>query len=332
MYSALQFLVARLNERDIATDKLIAGTGLRRSDLDDPWPYLAQGQYCALVRNIYQLTGNPLAGFHLNSGLRASHIGLPGFACLTSPSFIEARGLIRRYRVMKDPAVFPVHNVSRHGWQMKLMETYPLRREVLRFTCEGYLARTLRFCREVTGIDRVFSAIDFTYPRPTYAAVYEDIFSCEIRFGQPQCNVIFEPNILNAPSPNASAEMFALCARECDLRLNQLEAAESVKSKVYQEIYRNHSLKGDSLLGLAGVAGRLYISPRTLRRKLLAENTSFQKIANEVRRDLALYYLAETSLSTKEVAFSLGYSTVNNFHRAFKEWTGNRISDVRLCG
>lgn len=332
MYSALQFQLSRLTARGFARADLVRGTGLAARQLDDPWPHLGQEQYSALVRNIFQLTGDPAIGLSLNRDLRLSHLGLPGFAALTSPTFAAARKLIMRYRVLKDPAIFPLHQLNRDGWIMTLRPTYPLVADIQRFAFEGHLARTLCYCTELTGNSGAILGIDFSYPAPAHLTAYRDLFPCELHFNQPECRVIFDRAVLDAPLPNANGDMLVLCMRECDLRLSQLEAAESVAGKVYQEIYRNHSLQGDSLLGLGDVARRLYISPRTLRRRLLAENSSFQKIVNEVRRDLALYYLAETSLSTKEVAFSLGYSTVNNFHRAFKEWTGNRISDMRLCG
>ena len=210
MYSALQFQLARLADRGFATGDILHGTGLLRRQLEDPWPHLGQEQYSALVRNIQHLSGDPAIGLQLNRELRLSHLGLPGFAALTSPTFGAARKLVMRYRVLKDPAVFPRHQLTRDSWTMTLEATYPLAADIQRFAIEGHLARTLR-------------------------------------------------------------------------------------------------------------------------RKLLVEHTSFQRIVSEVRRDLALYYLRETSLPTKQVAFSLGYSTVSNFHRAFKEWTGQRISAMRLC-
>lgn len=331
MFSALQFQLARLAARGFAVADLMGGTGIRSGQLDDPWPHLDQEQYSALVRNIQRLTGDPAIGLLLNRELRLSHLGLPGFAALTSATFGSARQLIMRYRVLKDPAIFPRHQLSRDSWTMILAPTYPLPADIQRFAIEGHLARTLRYCTELTGSTGAIIEIDFNYPAPGHLAAYRDLFPCPLRFDQPHCRVVFDRTVLDASLPDANPEMHAMCVRECDLHLARLEAAESVSAKVYQAIYRNHSLSGDSLLNLGDVASRLYMSPRTLRRKLLSENTSFQKITGDVRRDLALYYLAETALSTKEVAFSLGYSTVNNFHRAFKDWTGQRVSAMRPC-
>lgn len=64
----------------------------------------------------------------------------------------------------------------------------------------------------------------------------------------------------------------------------------------------------------------LKLSRRTLQRRLRAEKTSFQKILNEVRADLAARYLSDERLKVLEVAMLLGYSSISSFTTAFKSW------------
>ena len=73
---------------------------------------------------------------------------------------------------------------------------------------------------------------------------------------------------------------------------------------------------------LSQVAARLFLSTRTLRRRLEDAQTSYQEIVGETRRDLAVGYLTHTSLSTGAIAEVLGYSDTANFRQAFKRWTG----------
>ncbi len=63
------------------------------------------------------------------------------------------------------------------------------------------------------------------------------------------------------------------------------------------------------------------MSPRTLRRHLGAEATSYQAVLDELRCDLAREYLA-TGLKPKEISHLLGYRHTNAFRLAFKAWTG----------
>lgn len=70
------------------------------------------------------------------------------------------------------------------------------------------------------------------------------------------------------------------------------------------------------------VAQRLALSKRTLQRLLEDENTNFKTILDETRKALAEYYLKQSSISTSEISFLLGFQEVNSFSRAFKHWTG----------
>ena len=64
----------------------------------------------------------------------------------------------------------------------------------------------------------------------------------------------------------------------------------------------------------------LKLSRRTLQRRLKAEKTSFQKVLQEVRRELSIRYLSDKRLKALEVAMLLGYSNISSFTTAFKSW------------
>ncbi|MCH8136440.1 MAG: helix-turn-helix domain-containing protein, partial [Proteobacteria bacterium] len=59
---------------------------------------------------------------------------------------------------------------------------------------------------------------------------------------------------------------------------------------------------------------------RTLQRRLKAERTSFQKVLQEVRADLAIRYLSDIRLKSLDIAMLLGYSNICSFTTAFKSW------------
>jgi AraC-like DNA-binding protein len=71
----------------------------------------------------------------------------------------------------------------------------------------------------------------------------------------------------------------------------------------------------------ADAAGRaLRLSRRTLQRRLKAEKTSFQRVLQEVRAELAVNYLRDARLKSLEIAMLLGYSNLSSFTTAFKSW------------
>ena len=70
------------------------------------------------------------------------------------------------------------------------------------------------------------------------------------------------------------------------------------------------------------VARELGMSVRTLARRLSQSGTTFTKILEEFRRDMALSYLRDASLPPSQVTFLLGYSELSAFNHTFKRWTG----------
>jgi AraC-like DNA-binding protein len=80
---------------------------------------------------------------------------------------------------------------------------------------------------------------------------------------------------------------------------------------------------------MADVAQRLAVSHRTLQRRLHEEGTNFQQELNGLREQLARHYLVNTSYSSAEIAFLLGYDDPNSFFRAFHAWTGQTPESTR---
>ena len=101
--------------------------------------------------------------------------------------------------------------------------------------------------------------------------------------------------------------------------------------KYLRSLYQQDNIAGALKRKLADLLARreanadaacraLRLSRRTLQRRLKAEKTSFQKILNEVRAELAVKYLEDARLKSLEIAMLLGYSSLSSFTTAFKSW------------
>jgi AraC-like DNA-binding protein len=77
------------------------------------------------------------------------------------------------------------------------------------------------------------------------------------------------------------------------------------------------------------IASDLFMSPRTLRRKLAAEGTSFSMLVDGVRYELARRYIDDPCRSLTEISFLLGFSELSVFSKSFKRWTGKTPSAFR---
>lgn len=138
--------------------------------------------------------------------------------------------------------------------------------------------------------------------------------------------ILLNPEDMDKPFISYNEAMWDFFEPELQKRLYEMEKDDSFSSKVRSAL--TELLPGG--MGTADdVAEKLGISKRTLQRKLLEENTSFQKQLNGTRELLAKNYLRNTDMSSDDIAFLLGYQEINSFLRAFNIWTGMSVSEFR---
>ena len=86
----------------------------------------------------------------------------------------------------------------------------------------------------------------------------------------------------------------------------------------------------DGAIDLERVAQALKIGPRSRQRRLSGENTSFRALSNSVRIQRAQELLRLGQESITAIACRLGYSSSNNFSRAFEDHVGLAPSEYQL--
>ena len=70
-------------------------------------------------------------------------------------------------------------------------------------------------------------------------------------------------------------------------------------------------------------------SPRSLRRWLAQEGTSWRQVVDRVRLEACAPLLLSPSITLAEISARLGYSDPAHFTRAFQRWTGESPSAYR---
>lgn len=73
------------------------------------------------------------------------------------------------------------------------------------------------------------------------------------------------------------------------------------------------------------------VSERTLRRRLVAQDASYRGLRDAARYERARDLLINTELSIAEVAQALGYADARSFRRAFKRWSGELPTALRVA-
>jgi AraC-like DNA-binding protein len=83
---------------------------------------------------------------------------------------------------------------------------------------------------------------------------------------------------------------------------------------------------------LKRICDQVFITERTLIRRLKHEGASYKKILQAARYSCAKQLLQRVSFSVADVAEQLGYKDPANFARAFKQWAGVTPAEWRRRG
>jgi AraC-like DNA-binding protein len=122
------------------------------------------------------------------------------------------------------------------------------------------------------------------------------------------------------PPPLPSSYVAEVLTARAEELLDKLESSKSVKARV--ESLLMESLKGGDV-SMNAVASKLGLSRQTLFRRLKAEDTTFERVLDELRHRLAIHYLDEGRMSVNQTAYLVGFSDPAAFSRAFKRWMGS---------
>ncbi|MFA5677904.1 MAG: helix-turn-helix domain-containing protein [Pseudomonas sp.] len=129
--------------------------------------------------------------------------------------------------------------------------------------------------------------------------------------------VVMPHSMLDKPLVTADA---FICTRLIDT-LQDMLANQPTTDLVEQVKRRVQLLLGSGDISVERVTSPLNISPRHLRRKLSQEGTSYEQLADEVRRETAIRMIGEGELSLTSIAYELGFLDPSSFTRAFRRWT-----------
>lgn len=323
--SKLHFYLARMAVRGITPEQVLAGTGLHPDGVEDTLSFPLALQYRRVILNMIELTGNPYIGIALGEEFKISDLGILGYAVLSAATLKQSRELYDRCRSLNE-YIFTSNNYINDGrWLSEIRDDYRLG-DVMRFAVEEFVSQTIELASALTNKPFPILELHVTYPQPSDISRYIRRFNCPLYFNQPRNIVVFDINRLQDRISLANAEVFKLCARQCEML-----ASEKNSNTLLSDLIRNHLINHPGEFPtLEKMASYLNVGSRTLRRRLVVENLTYQRILDNTRKDLAIQYLTHTTLSPKEIGFLLGYSSVSNFRRAFKEWTNQTLSEVRL--
>lgn len=305
---------------------LLQGSGIRPYDLTNPVAFISIRQELHIVDRFVTLTGMPWVGFEVGRDYNFSANGKLGIAAMCCDTVLDALKLVMEYIHLT--ASYLQYHLMVDGCEARthLHELIPLGGN-RHFFCEAAVT-SLKCKSEAVLVKSPFKELHFAYAEPDHGAMYTEYFQCPVYFNAETHIIVFNTDVLATPLPMANPLLRQSMEQECRQLLARIQGQESLSSRVYQELVQAETI----FPNLEQVAERINVSSRTLRRQLTKENTSFQAMLANVRKEKALDLLQSTTLSMETIAIRLGFSDASSFYRAFKSWTGHPPGSLRQDG
>lgn len=303
--------------RGLDAPRLLAGARIDDALLQDPDGRVEVDDITRLWELAVAWSGNPALGMDRELPARHVNFDMVGYVMLASPTL--KAGLInlsRYYAVISDAITLDLEPDGSNHWMVLglIGNTRPLPRQRLEYS----LLTVATLCRWITRRDVQAQAVEFVDPEPADARPYVAAFGCPVRFGQPRNRLLLTNRDLEMPLLSSDPVLFDMHQRVIESRLVRLGHASTGQRVTEEIIHRLH-------LGeprREDIASSLAMADRILQRRLREEDTNFQQLLDDARRDLAQKYLAEDRYTLGQVADLLGFADQSNFFRANKRWFG----------
>lgn len=300
-------------------DALLALAQVPAERLDDPAGRLSLNDIRLIAAAARSLSQDPCLGFAAGNRMPLTAHGSLGYALMCAGTLREAMDILMRFWHLRGRGVQLIVSEQDDGLFMALMPELG--------GPEGL--RNLMFSSMLTSMYR---GVEFLMPeaqsiteiwlqgeRPQGFERWQPLLP-RVRFAMPRSGLALLGGtaVLARALPTANPEALSQALAQCQRDSLLLEEAEDV-------LRRSRAVL---VLGAEGypspeqLAELLYLTPRTLRRRLQEQGYSYQQLLEEARRRDSCQLLAEPELEIQRIGESLGYSNPANFSRAFKSWTG----------
>jgi AraC-like DNA-binding protein len=313
--------------RGISAEAVLDRTGLTLAEVRDPHTLTSIGQYLVACENIVAAGATFADAFAIGSRLHLSAYGMYGYALMCSPTMRDFFDFAVRYQPLATPTVRLDWRTEGKVaiWQFREIYRDMMSSDVRTFLVRQQMKMTFTHIRDTAGTDNLPVRALFAIPEDVHAADDERALSCLCLYGQTANELHYPLGILDQ-TPELGNRLTRMMMEEtCERLIGQSRISSGWSGEVYQMLLNAPS----QFPSMAVVAAQLGLQERTLRRRLAAENSSYDAIVDDVRRKLAIEYLQMTRMSVDDVAWKVGFSDSSNLRRAIRRWTGRTISELR---
>lgn len=311
-------LRVKLEESGVASAAVLRAAGLPRDFFDQSRILVNTQELFALWRAIGDVSKDPAIGLKLGTETKVERFHPIGIAALAAEKFGPAIDYMAKYKRLSAPE--EILQTKRGGeWSIRFRWTlaFGVEPPALIENCFAWL---LTIARQGTSSRLSPLRVELVQVRG-HVKQLERHFGCPVVCGATQNAMVFRVTDAELPFVTRNSELLEMLAPQFEHELKHRYADEQnsfielVRGAIQQRLTGRRP-------SIEEIADDLHTSSRTLQRRLQDAGSSFQRVLDDARRQLARYYLSNSVLELGEAAYLLGYEDANSFARAFRGWEG----------
>jgi AraC-like DNA-binding protein len=306
----------KMEELGIRASEVLRRAGLSQSLSAEARVLLTTEELFALWRAVGEVSLDPAIGLLLGTETKTERFNPVSLAALSTENFGQAVEKMARYKQLTCPEEIR-QETSGEEWSIHFRWLLAHRVEPV-VLVECCFAWVLSVARHGTGTRFSPLRVELIQPRAHMKAL-EQHFGCPIICGAPRNVIVFRATDAQRPFLTRNAELLSVLAPQFERELKQQNGDDSFVERVRGAVRQKLTGRRPTI---EDIAHALHISSRTLQRRLQQAGSSFQRVLEEARHQLARTYLNNSALELNEAAYLLGYEDANSFVRAFRTWEG----------
>ena len=315
--TAIPDLIRALN---VDPASVLRSAGVAARTLSRPENRISHRQILALLNTAAHQTGCPHFGLLSGAAWKLPDLGLLGEIVSNSPTIGRALQELVLFQHLNSDGAAAFIMKGQDRTELGYAFYVPVPEDTSQFYAAA-LAAGANFIRELAGPDWVPAEVLLPFSEPRDAAPYMAHFRAPLIFHASRCALSLPANTFEMRIASANkAQLWSALQRAKELGVNSTTDAVS---RVIRTLLMQGALSGDA------AASSLAMHRRTLTRRLADEGTTFQECLDRVRLTIAKELIANEQMELSSAASMLGYSSPENFFRAFRRWTGETPSGWR---
>lgn len=306
-----------LEEVGISTDIL---------DNDELYVQIPGENTAQLIRALWERSGDEAFGF-TSRKCSAGHFELMVRYVIQFETLdMVMREACRFYRTVREDFQFRLDfEEYRVGFLLELSEP---ERDKDHFLSSLMLVTMHRFFCWVTGTRIPLLESTFSFSKPQFADAYDALLPGDCRFDRDYDGFFIDKTWLSQKICRTWKDSKTFL-NNSPFGIIDIPGKDDNMPSILKGILLSEYKKGNGFPELTSIASRLCITEQTIRRRLIKENTNYQQIKNNIRRNIAIDRLANSEQPITDIGFQLGFVEPSSFTRAFQQWTGVSPTDYR---